>query len=102
MDEQDMTSEPSPGDAGDAGDVGAGGECHEYLAEVHRFLDGELGAQRRTVVQVHLERCRPCLHAYDFEAELRVVVSTCCKEKELPPGLRDRIVSLLRDIADDL
>ncbi|MDP9020972.1 MAG: mycothiol system anti-sigma-R factor [Actinomycetota bacterium] len=99
MDDQDMTSEPV---SGDAGDLGGGVECREYLAEVHRFLDGELGAERRTVVQIHLERCAPCLDVYDFEAELRVVVSTCCKEKELPQGLRDRIASLLRDVADEL
>ena len=99
MDEQGMTSEPP---AVDAGDLAAGDECREYLAEVHQFLDGELGAERRTVVQIHLEQCGPCLGAYDFEAELRVVVSTSCKEKEVPQGLRDRIASLLREVADEL
>ncbi len=99
MDDQGMTSEPP---AVDAGDLAVGEECREYLAEVYQFLDGELGDERRTVVEIHLERCQPCLGAYDFEAELRVVVSSSCKEKELPHGLRDRIASLLRDVADDL
>lgn len=99
MDDQGMTSEPP---AVDAGDLAVHEECREYLAEVHQFLDGELGAERRTVVQIHLERCGPCHGAYDFEAELRVVVSTSCQENELPEGLRDRIASLLRDLADEL
>ncbi|HEV2766276.1 MAG TPA: mycothiol system anti-sigma-R factor [Acidimicrobiales bacterium] len=99
MDDQGMTREPP---AVDAEGLGAGVECREYLAEVHEFLDGELGAERRTVVEIHLERCGPCLDAYDFEAELRVVVSTSCQENELPEGLRDRIASLLRDLADEL
>lgn len=99
MDDQGMTSEPPPVEPGD---LAAGDECREYLAEVHQFLDGELGVERRTVVQLHLEGCGPCLDAYDFEAELRVVVSSSCKERQLPQGLRDRIASLLRDVADEI
>ncbi len=98
MDDQGTTSEPPER----AACVGAGEECHEYLAEVHEFLDGELGRERRTVVQLHLERCGPCLDAYDFEAELRVVVSSSCRERQLPQGLRDRIASLLRELADEM
>jgi mycothiol system anti-sigma-R factor len=100
VDDQRRTSEPSEDEGGPC--VGAGVECQEYLAEVHEFLDGELGGERRTVVQLHLERCGPCLDAYDFEAELRVVVSSCCREQELPQGLRDRIASLLRELADEI
>jgi mycothiol system anti-sigma-R factor len=99
VDDQRRTSEPSE-DQGPC--VGASVECQEYLAEVHEFLDDELGGERRTVVQLHLERCGSCLDAYDFEAELRVVVSSCCREQELPQGLRDRIAALLRELADEM
>ncbi|MDP9420917.1 MAG: mycothiol system anti-sigma-R factor [Actinomycetota bacterium] len=85
----------------DPGDLAAGIDCRESLSEVYRFLDGELTFERRQFVRLHLEGCRDCLEAYDFEAELRVVVSTSCKEKQLPPGLRERVADALRRLSGE-
>jgi len=42
-------------------------------------------------VEFHLQRCSPCLEAYDFEAELRKVIVAKCEES-VPGDLRQRIL----------
>ena len=51
----------------------------------------------------HLEGCNPCIEAFDFEAELRMVISARCRE-EVPESLRVRIAQKLTLLArtDDL
>ena len=48
-----------------------------------------------THIQSHLDDCLPCLEAYDFEAELRMVIAKKCKD-EVPETLRIRIAEVLR------
>lgn len=73
-------------------------DCRASLTELYGFLDGELTTDRRTLIRGHLEACHGCLETYDFEAELRLVVSVCCRERELPPGLRERVAQVLREL----
>ena len=75
-------------------------DCGEALSELYGFLDGELTADKRTVIRSHLDRCACCLEAFDFEAELRVVVSSCCRRDEVPEHLRIRVVQALRAVAE--
>jgi len=70
--------------------------CKRALTELYTFLDGELTEERRVVIQEHLDVCNPCLEAFDFEAELRMVIQHRCRE-EVPESLRDRIASALSD-----
>jgi mycothiol system anti-sigma-R factor len=64
--------------------------CEEALAELYTFLDGELTDAKRHAISSHLESCNPCVEIFDFEAELRIVVSTKCTE-QVPESLRARI-----------
>jgi mycothiol system anti-sigma-R factor len=66
-------------------------DCDETLRELETFLDGELEAPAREAIQAHLDGCLDCLQAFDFHAELRVVISTKCQNDELPPGLLSKI-----------
>ncbi len=75
-------------------------DCRASLTELYSFLDGELTVERRMLIRGHLEACNGCLETYDFEAELRMVVSTCCREKELPLGLKERIARVLRELPE--
>jgi len=75
-------------------------DCGEALRQLYVFLDGELTPDLRTVIRTHLDRCACCLEAFDFEAELRVVVSTCCRGDEVPEQLRVRVVQALRALAE--
>jgi mycothiol system anti-sigma-R factor len=70
-------------------------DCEAALAEVYTYLDGELTEEKRTLIAAHLEACNPCFEAFDFEAELRMVVSTRCKSDQLPDELRIRIARKL-------
>jgi mycothiol system anti-sigma-R factor len=64
--------------------------CEQALAELYTFLDGELTAEKRHAIAEHLEGCNPCVEVFDFEAELRMVISKRCTEP-VPEQLRLRI-----------
>ncbi|MBK6855768.1 MAG: mycothiol system anti-sigma-R factor [Microthrixaceae bacterium] len=71
-------------------------ECNETLRELYLFLDGELTDSDRDHIQQHLDDCLPCLEAYDFEAELRMVVRNRCVD-QVPESLRDRIARAIQE-----
>lgn len=75
-------------------DLMAGGDCRDALETLYYFLDGELTAERRRAIETHLQQCAPCLRAFDFEAELKVVVARSCRDK-VPDHLRRRIEDAL-------
>lgn len=70
-------------------------ECNEALHELYTFLDGALTGERRETIRHHLDDCTPCLEHYDFEAELRIVISTKCRD-EVPQSLKDKILRQLQ------
>ena len=71
------------------------GDCVEAVHLLYHYLDGELTAERRVLIRQHLDDCPPCGQAFDFEAELRVVVSQRCRET-VPDHLRQRVAEALR------
>jgi len=71
--------------------------CEDALAELYTFLDGELTPERRELIASHIDDCNPCLEGFDFEAELRIVVSQKCRE-EVPETLRMRIAVQLESM----
>lgn len=69
-------------------------DCNETLQELYQFLDGELTDGSREHIRRHLDDCSPCLAAFDFQAELRMVVrNRCCDQ--VPTSLRDRIAQAI-------
>jgi mycothiol system anti-sigma-R factor len=73
-------------------------DCEGALAEIYSYLDGELTDEKRRLIASHLDGCNPCVEAYDFEAELRIVISKRCRD-EVPESLRVRIAEKLTLIA---
>ncbi|HEX9994470.1 MAG TPA: mycothiol system anti-sigma-R factor [Acidimicrobiales bacterium] len=71
-----------------------GPECDEALHQLYVFLDGELTQERRELIRHHLDECIPCLGAFDFEAELRVVMAQKCRDS-VPTSLRQRIADAI-------
>jgi mycothiol system anti-sigma-R factor len=71
-------------------------ECREALNRLYNFLDGELTPERRQQIQTHLDQCSPCLEAFDFEAELKVVIARRCRD-QVPESLRIRVALALAD-----
>jgi mycothiol system anti-sigma-R factor len=72
------------------------GDCQEALEELYTFLDGELTVEKREHIRHHLDDCNPCLGAFDFEAELRIVISAKCKEP-VPESLKQKVLRALEE-----
>jgi len=72
----------------------SGGDCEQALRTLYYFLDGELTYERRLAIQHHLDECSPCLEAFDFEAELKIVIARSCRD-QVPEGLRRRVADVL-------
>ncbi|MCU1454768.1 MAG: anti-sigma factor [Acidimicrobiales bacterium] len=73
-------------------------DCNETLRELYGFLDGELTPENRQHLQQHIDDCSPCLAAYDFELELRMVIRRRCVE-QVPESLRRKIAEALGEPA---
>jgi mycothiol system anti-sigma-R factor len=71
-----------------------GVDCSETIERLYGYLDGELTDERRVEIQQHLDDCPPCLKAYDFEVELRVVIADRCRD-HVPPTLLLRVKEAL-------
>ena len=80
----------TPGTGGLCGEV----DCDEAVHQLYHYLDGELTEARRTEIAVHLDRCGSCADAAGFEAELRLVIASRCRDR-VPQALIDRIASLI-------
>jgi mycothiol system anti-sigma-R factor len=81
-------------------DLYGGGGCQEALHTLYHYLDGELTAERRQVISNHLRECEPCLHAFDFEAELKVVIARSCRD-QVPDHLRAKIANALSEASHE-
>lgn len=90
MDDEQQT------DPYDVSILSGAGDCQDALHTLYHFLDGELTAERRSAIQHHLDQCAPCLHAFDFEAELKMVVARSCRD-QVPESLRQKVADLLSE-----
>ncbi|MGH8988760.1 MAG: mycothiol system anti-sigma-R factor [Acidimicrobiales bacterium] len=79
---------------GGCGDGASGVDCVEAVRQLYVFLDGELTEQRRREIAVHLDECGPCADAAGFEAELRAVISSRCKDR-VPESLIQRVAAAI-------
>lgn len=66
-------------------------DCAATLKELDVFLDKELSDEARMSISHHLDDCPDCLSAFDFEAELKQVISVKLQNDEMPAGLLSRI-----------
>ena len=69
-------------------------DCEKAIYRVYSYLDGELTVWRRWSIRRHLDKCPPCAQSFDFELEVRQVVSSKCRD-ECPEELRRRIAQAL-------
>ena len=70
--------------------------CIEAVELLYHYLDGELTDDRRGPIQRPLDDCPPCFEAYDFEAELRIVVRQKCRD-HVPESLIERVAKALNE-----
>ena len=72
-------------------------DCNDTLRELEAFLDHELSDPAIRSIRAHLEGCVDCLQAFDFHAELKMVIARKCRNDELPPSLLLKIESCFGD-----
>lgn len=66
-------------------------DCAATLRELEVFLDDEMPADARRTITHHLDDCPDCLRAFDFHAELKIVIAKKCHNDEMPADLLARI-----------
>lgn len=71
-----------------------GVDCDEAVHQLYTYLDGELTEERREQIRLHLDACGPCAGAAGFEAELRVIISSRCKDR-VPESLIQRVAAAI-------
>jgi len=76
-----------------------GRDCSEAAQLLYHYMDGELTAERRVLISHHLDDCPPCLDAFGFEVELRLVVSMRCRER-VPEHLVKRVAEAIRELQE--
>jgi mycothiol system anti-sigma-R factor len=79
-----------------AGSDPFGVDCDEAVHQLYHYLDGELTDERRREIARHLDLCEPCAGAAGFEAELRVVIASHCRDR-VPDALIRRIADAIHD-----
>ena len=72
--------------------------CEETLAEIQRFLDGELDASVKLGIEQHLTGCSPCMQRAEFRRHLKVMISSKCSGDEVPDSLRAKVINLIGDV----
>ncbi len=81
-------------DADGDSDADSDVDCAEAVRQLYVYLDGELTEERRLEIAVHLDDCGPCADAAGFEAELRMVISSRCKDR-VPESLISRVAAAI-------
>ena len=72
-------------------------DCNDTLRELEAFLDHELSDDTVHAIRAHLDGCMDCLQAFDFHAELKIVVAQKCRNDEMPLGLLAKIAGCFGD-----
>ncbi|WP_355660455.1 anti-sigma factor family protein [Halomonas salifodinae] len=68
--------------------------CEEVMARLFDYLDRELEAPDRAVIERHLARCHACFGRTEFERRLRARLSEAM-DTPAPPRLKRRLERLL-------
>ena len=66
------------------------------------MCSSDLPDDDRLLVDQHLLECTDCLSAYDFQAELKIVIATKCRTDAMPTELLAKIESCFGIDADEL
>jgi mycothiol system anti-sigma-R factor len=70
--------------------------CDDVLADLERYVDGELDEARSLLLSEHLRGCGPCLEHADFRSRFKAAV----RDKWGRQAPEDLIERVARSIAD--
>lgn len=72
-------------------------DCESVMRQLWDYLDGELTADRKTVIRSHLELCRRCHPQYRFEQSFLDAVAASAPAHSDPDRLRSKLLVALKD-----
>lgn len=75
--------------------------CEEASRYVYGYLDGELEPGSLAEFQHHLETCRLCVGAVEFERRLIDFVRAHGSSERVPEGLQSRVRKVLEQVNGD-
>jgi mycothiol system anti-sigma-R factor len=75
-----------------------GPECEETLREIERFVDDELEVSIRVEIERHIADCHPCAERTEFQRHLKLLIARTCGTERVPPGVRARVLNLIREL----
>ena len=70
--------------------------CRDIVSLLADYLDGSLDSVTTRRLQAHLEGCAPCI-AFVNTYKGTVKAARQLKEGDIPPELKDRLLSFLRE-----
>ena len=76
-------------------------DCNQTLRDSWNFFDDQLSPEARQGIHTHLGGCVDCLQAFDFYAELRIVVAKSAQNDEIPESLKVKIKNCFGDLFAD-
>ena len=76
-------------------------DCNEVVELVTAYLDGALKRRERKAFERHLSKCDGCTN---YVEQIRFTIEAVgrVKEDELPPQLRENLVTAFRDWKSEL
>lgn len=66
--------------------------CDDVLAELGNYLDGEVAAEARRQLELHMAECKTCTAIYDSARKTLKIVTDSCSF-ELPRNLSEPLVA---------
>ena len=80
----------------------SGTECDELLAEIDRYLDGELPAEEKARIERHMVECGSCFRREGFVREVRDLIRRKCgAAAPMPEDMAERILGAIRALPLD-
>jgi predicted anti-sigma-YlaC factor YlaD len=70
--------------------------CKGLLRELSAYLDGELGSETLSEIQIHLERCKDCRVIVDTTRQT-IQIYYNARPLPLPDDVRERLHQALRN-----
>lgn len=74
--------------------------CEEAARYVYGYLDGELEPETQREFVAHVEQCRKCMGAVEFERRILEFVHRSGAFEEAPSGLRERVNRIFSEIEE--
>lgn len=71
--------------------------CHEALALIYEFLDGELDGPVTEQVKAHFDICGHCYPKLRLEESFRAAVRKAAQGQAPPPDLKERLLIVLAE-----